>query len=209
MASSFAAQIPAILDIVRQIHPKTVLDIGKGFGKYGFLIHEYIGIDNNRKLDPSLSMKAQSDVRIDAVEVDPDLMLPHLNFFYDRIFEGDVLKIYPTMPSYELILMIDIIEHIDKEEALIMLRDFISKKSMILVATPEKFFEQHLYESQFENHVSHWTVKDFNKLGCLSYQKVQAGMIYLLSPQKVNYSGFGSELGKKLKRIGWAIRHEL
>jgi hypothetical protein len=209
MASSFASQIPIIIDIIRQIHPKTILDIGKGFGKYGFLIHEYVGIDNTRKLNPSISMKDHSDIRIDAVEVDPDLMLPHLNLFYNKIFEGDVLKIYQDLPSYDLVMMIDIIEHINKAEALRMLEYFLSKKSMVLIATPEKFFEQHLYESEFENHVSHWTVKDFSKLGYLNYQKVQAGMIYLVSANKVDYSGFGSGLIKKLKRIGWAIRHEL
>jgi hypothetical protein len=48
MASSFSAQIPAIVHLLKSLASKSVFDIGKGFGKYGFLIHEYLGIDNTK-----------------------------------------------------------------------------------------------------------------------------------------------------------------
>ena len=78
MGSSFIDQTPAIIHLLQKLQPKSVLDIGKGFGKYGFLLHEYLGIDNTKKIDPAKSIKEQSGIVVDAVEIDPDLMLPHL-----------------------------------------------------------------------------------------------------------------------------------
>jgi SAM-dependent methyltransferase len=209
MASSFASQIPAITHLVGSLKPKTVLDIGKGFGKYGFLIHEYAGIDNQTKLDPSKTMAEQSQVRVEAVEVDADLMLPHLSQLYARVHFGDVLKLYPELPKYDLILMIDIIEHINKEQTLPMLRHFLEQGSNVIVSTPVDFFEQHLYESVFENHVSHWTIKDFRPLGFTDVQYFDSGAVYLLSPGKLDIRGFGSGLLKKIRRIGRLLKNEL
>src|ERR1700737_558891 len=104
MASSFPGQIPAIIHLITSLHPKKVLDIGKGFGKYGFLIHEYLGIDNRSKLDPGRTMAEQSHVQVDAVEVDADLMLPHLTHYYRKIYFGDVLELYPELPKYDLVI---------------------------------------------------------------------------------------------------------
>jgi hypothetical protein len=209
MASSFVNQIPTIVHLIQKINPKTVLDIGKGFGKYGFLIHEYVGIDNTVKLNPMLPMKDQSRVAVDAVEVDNDLMLPHLHFFYNKVIEGDVLQLYKSFNRYDLILMIDIIEHIEKEKALAMLQFFVSQGSSIIVATPKDFFQQELYESEYEHHVSHWTKDDFKKLGYLDYQRLEAGMVYYISPNPISVRGFGSGLIKKIRRIGRAIITEL
>ena len=77
MASSFVEQIPQIIHLITKLNPSKILDVGKGFGKYGFLIHEYVGINNTRKTVSSKSLKEMSEIHIDAVEVDPDLMQPH------------------------------------------------------------------------------------------------------------------------------------
>ena len=142
MASSFSIQIPAIVYLLQQLKPASVLDIGKGFGKYGFLIHEYVGIDNTKKINPGLSMSMQSSVKVDAVEADEDLMLPHLDQIYSKVYFGDVFKIYKELPRYEVILMVDVIEHLDKENSLSMLKYFLSKNSTVLISTPLLFFEQ-------------------------------------------------------------------
>ena len=209
MASSFINQVPAIIQLVQKIKPGRILDVGKGFGKYGFLIHEYVGIDNARKIDAAKSLRKQSRLVIDAVEVDPDLMLPHLEEIYTSIYFGDILEIYKELPSYDLILMIDIIEHINKEAALHLLKHFLQSGSKVVIATPIDFFKQELYESEFENHVSHWSSKDFKNLGFLSEQYFDAGAVYLLSNEKIDIRGFGNTLIKKLRRVARALKNEL
>jgi SAM-dependent methyltransferase len=209
MASSFSAQIPAIVHLLQKLSPKSVLDIGKGFGKYGFLIHEYLGIDNQKRLNPSLSMAQQIRVKIDASEVDKDLMLPHLFQFYNEVFFGDIFSVYKNVGNYDLILMIDVIEHLDKEKSIELLQYFLGKNSQIIVATPIDFFNQDLYESEFEHHVSHWTLNDFKKLGFTDCQYFDGGAVYLLAKQKIDLRGFGNSTIKKLRRIARAIKNEL
>jgi len=209
MASSFSNQIPAIIHLVQKLTPKSVLDIGKGFGKYGFLIHEYVGINNQQRIDPKLSMGEQSQIKIDAVEVDADLLLPHLHQFYRTVFVGDVFKLEEKFANYDLILMIDVIEHLDKEQAIELLKKFLLKKATILIATPLQFFQQDLYESEFEHHISHWKLDDFKKLGNVEYQYFDAGAVYLLSNKKTDIRGFGNSFIKKLRRIARSIKNEI
>jgi hypothetical protein len=62
MASSFADQIPTIVYVLEKLNAKTVLDVGKGFGKHGFLLHEYVGIDHRKKPDPHRTLAQQSRI---------------------------------------------------------------------------------------------------------------------------------------------------
>ncbi|MGN6343326.1 MAG: hypothetical protein ACTHML_20270 [Ginsengibacter sp.] len=209
MASSFSTQIPAIVHLLKTLAPKSVLDIGKGFGKYGFLIHEYLGIDNTKRLNSLLSMSQQSRVKIDAVEVDEDLMLPHLSQFYNKVFFADIFSIYKSLNHYDLILMVDVIEHLEKEKAIGLLKYFVSKDSKIIVATPVDFFNQDLYESEFEHHISHWTFNDFKKIGFTDCQYFDGGAVYFLSKEKIDIRGFGNSIIKKLRRIARSVKNEL
>lgn len=208
MASSFINQIPTIIHLIQKLNPSTVLDIGKGFGKYGFLAHEYVGINNTKKIDPAKYLKNQSKLTIEAVEVDPDLMLPHLHQLYNKVYFGDILEIYKGLSSYDMVLMIDIIEHLDKEGALLLLKRLLQNGSNIIIATPIKYFEQELYESEYEHHISHWNEKDFKLLGFLDVQYFDAGAVYLLSNKKQEIRGFGNSFIKKIRRIARAVKTE-
>lgn len=105
--------------------------------------------------------------------------------------------------------MIDVIEHLDKDAAIKMLKFFASKNIKMIIATPQKFFEQHLYNSQYEEHISYWTVNDFRKICNVDFQKIDGGIIYFLSNEKINVRGFGNSIIKRLRRIGRAILNEL
>lgn len=127
MASSFSSQIPGIIYLITKLNPSSVLDVGKGFRKYAFLIHEYIGIDNKKKIDNTLTLKQLSSMKVDAVEIDKDLMLPYLEDLYEHIYFGDIKTIYAGLPKYDLVLMIDTIEHIEKVDAINILKYFLKK----------------------------------------------------------------------------------
>ena len=200
MASSFSSQIPVIINLIRKLNPQKVLDIGKGFGKYGLLIHEYLGIPTNKKTNPMLTLQQQSKIVIDAVEVEEDLMLSYLNQIYREIFLGDIFDLYKGLYNYDLILMLDVIEHLDKEKTKKMLKYFLEKGCTIIIATPREFFEQHLYESKYEEHISHWTAKDFQDIGEVDFQNASGGIVYLLSSQEIDVMGFGHSLKKRFKR---------
>src|SRR4051812_14135317 len=131
MATSFADQIPTILYAVQMLKPRRVLDIGKGFGKYGFLIHEYCGIDVTKKPSPDQMMKTQSLVKIDCVDVNPDYSFPHLEHFYDKMLLRDVSSEFEDLGDYDLVLMVDVIEHLEKDAAHRLLDFFLGKGAKI------------------------------------------------------------------------------
>jgi len=210
MASSFFDQIPTILNIMVQTRPKRLLDIGKGFGKYGFLAHEYIGIADTSKINPEKKMQEQSSIEIDAIEIDSDLLLPHLKDFYRNIFHKNVFDIYKNLNDYDLVLMIDVIEHLEKEESKKLIDHFLSTGADIIIATPLLFFEQHLYQSVYEEHISHWDLSDFKTYNrYLIHQKLGSSRIYFLSKKHKSLTGFGSSFMNRLKRIGRAVLNEL
>ena len=44
MPTSVPYCVPVIASIARQLRPKSVLDVGVGFGKYGYLFREYLDV---------------------------------------------------------------------------------------------------------------------------------------------------------------------
>jgi hypothetical protein len=203
MASSYPNQIPVIIHVIQQLKPKTILDIGKGFGKYGFLIHEFAGVDNRQRPDPQRTLAQQSGIAIDAVDINPDYSWPHISHLYREVKIGDVGSLYQSLPHYDLILMTDVIEHLDKTVALEMVKFFVGRGSTMLISTPVDYFQQDLYESEAEHHISHWTKKDFEMPGMfVDRQNVYPGRIFLVSAKPLNIRGFGHGLLKSIRRMG-------
>lgn len=210
MASSFSAQIPVIINVIQQLRPATVLDVGKGFGKYGFLIHEYVGIDSSRRPDPSKTLSEQSAIAIDAVECNPDYMWPHIRQLYRQTYIGRIEELHSTLPRYDLVLMCDVIEHLDKAAGLKVVQHFIVSGSAVLISSPTDYFNQELFGSADEHHLSHWTAADFRlPTGYCEYQTADAGRVYLVSPHPLDVRGFGNGLLKRARRIARVLRDEL
>lgn len=208
MGTSYVNQIPVIVHVVQQLRPRRILDVGKGFGKYGMLLHEYVGLDPAARIDPARKLREQSRISIDAVEVDPDLMLPHLDHAYDRIHRGAIEELYRDLPRYDLVLMADVIEHVDKPAGVEVLRHFVASGAVVVVSTPIAFFRQSLHQSRHEEHVSHWTERDFRALGRVSTQYVGPGAVYVLTRQECRVPGFGRGVTTRLRRLLRLLRDD-
>lgn len=146
MPTSNFRSIPAICSEFERRQPiDSVLDIGIGNGKYGFLAREYIN-------DPPVEI-------VDGVEVYPGYIRKTHKGIYNHIYAMDITKdFHKIKPTYDLILMIDVIEHMSKEDGHKIL-DYFYGVPMI-VSTPKVFFTQQ-HKNPFEEHVSHWTKEDF------------------------------------------------
>src|SRR5437588_4552789 len=105
--------------------------------------------------------------------------------------------------------MTDVIEHLEKLPALEMLKYFVQHDSLVLISTPLDYFEQYLYESEAEHHVSHWTKSDFELPGMyVDRQNVYPGKIFLLSKKPISIRGFGHGLVKSIRRLGRSMLTE-
>lgn len=146
MPSSNLDTIPAIISIVRQLKPTSVLDVGAGYGKYGFLIREYLD-----------QFSGQLDLH--AVEANSELPIRQLRAIYSDIFFADWLLFTPYR-RYDLVLMIDVIEHWSREDGFKALDKALEAGKKVLVSTPRNPAPQH---GQWEEHKSKWSERDFKQ----------------------------------------------
>lgn len=209
MASSYADQIPTIVHLLQALAPRTMLDVGKGFGKYGFLTHEYAGIAMHSRPDPSKTLRDQSAVSIDAVEVQPNYMWPHLAQLYRDIRVGDIVDLYADLNGYDVVLMADVIEHIPKPDGTAIVEHFVADGSAVIISTPKTFFTQSFYDSPYESHVSYWRPADFRFAPYLAWQTVCDGRIYLVSKTPRPVRGFGNDPLTRARRIARTLSAEL
>ena len=121
MPSSRPNTIPTVIHLVRQLNPKSILDVGVGFGKWGHLFREYTDI-NQAESDPGRYRRRNWRVRIDGIEGHAAYVTPMHRFLYNDIHIGDACALMKTVPRYDLIFMGDIIEHLDKSAGFRLLR---------------------------------------------------------------------------------------
>lgn len=164
MPSSRPNTIPAVIQVLRQLRPQSILDVGVGFGKWGHLFREYTDI-NAAENDPARYDKAHWRVRIDGIEGHAAYLTDMHRFLYDEIHVGDALALLPTLPVYDLVFLGDIIEHLGKQDGRELLACAVAKAGKaVLVSTPK--FETHqadLCGNELERHRSLWSAGDFKK----------------------------------------------
>lgn len=156
MPTSNLAVCPAVLALIAETQrgldrPVAILDVGAGFGKYGLLIREYV----NGLAGGAVSL-------LDAIEAEPRYLerFPWLERIYGNVIEADVTVLTrEELAVYDIVVMADVIEHLDKDVALELLARI---DGYVVISTPRDYFQnpEHL-EYPFESHRSHWTVEDF------------------------------------------------
>lgn len=145
MPSSFVDSVPGVMHLAISVDPQVVVDVGPGYGKYGLMCREYL---------PNLQV-------LQAVEVEEG-RLPTQDAIYDHIVTKSVLHVAPPYwGNVELVLLIDVIEHMSKEQGKRLLRTWMDAGCSVIVSTPKIFEEQHDDHNPYEEHVSLWTWEDF------------------------------------------------
>lgn len=151
MPSSAPSILGWAFEHVERLRPKRVLDIGIGFGKWGFLTKEYA-----EKRQPS----DKSNCHLVGVEAFPEYVTPLTRMIYDKIIIGDIRKV--ALEDFDLIIMGDVIEHFEKSDGEKLLDELRKHCKYLLISTPVVFANQEAeYGNQFEIHRSHWNAQDF------------------------------------------------
>ena len=162
MPSSRVQTIPTVIHIVQQLQPRSILDVGVGFGKWGHLFREYTDI-NAAEHDPGRYDRAGWQVRIDGIEGHAPYLTVMHHFLYNELHVGDALQLLPSLGPYDLIFMGDIIEHVAKATGRHLLAAALDRARIaVLITTPK--FETGQGDScgnPLERHRSLWSARDF------------------------------------------------
>lgn len=158
MPSSHPFQLNEIMELIMLTDPESLLDIGVGFGKYGFLSREYLELWNSG--NDYLHWTRQ----IDGIEAFEKYLTPVHHQVYNTIFIGDALSVLPGITHrYDLILMIDVLEHFSFEDGKKVLEQCCRCGRNILVSVPAMMSEQgEVYGNPYETHKYQWRKCDFS-----------------------------------------------
>jgi ubiquinone/menaquinone biosynthesis C-methylase UbiE len=183
--------------IIPKIEGSSILDIGAGYGKWGFLSKKYYWqISGNYETQP--------------VVAGIDIFLPHLKSLkrmdsYDFLVNSDAANIPFKDHSFDTIIAAEIIEHMKKEDGFRFVSEIkrVAKKRVI-VTTPnfKSIRPGHIGIdgfNKFEGHLSFWSVSELQRLGFKCYG---VGLKFSIHP--LIYTTFHS-LTYKLPRLSQYI----
>jgi len=170
MPSSRPDHIPLVIGIVRQLRPRSILELGVGFGKWGHLFREYTDIVA-AEADPPRYRRENWRVRIDGIEGHGSYITPAHEYLYDRIMVGDMREVIHRVGRYDLVFLGDSLEHVTKHDGRELLQACLDHADLaVLVTTPARATgQQAACGNPLEVHRSLWQAADFAGLGrCLT-----------------------------------------
>lgn len=162
MPSSRPNTIPTVIHLVRQLKPRSILDVGVGFGKWGHLFREYTDI-LEAEHDPRRYRRANWQVRIDGIEGFAAYVTNMHRYLYNDVYIGNARDLIKNLPRYDLIFAGDVLEHFDKAAGFEFLRDALKLANRAVIITTPKFEtgQEDLCDNELERHRSLWSEKDF------------------------------------------------
>lgn len=167
MPSSQFGYIRKVLGKVAELPHQSILDIGPGFGKYGVLCREYFD------LIPTWTEKKLSgfdrknwQVRIDCIEAFEPYITPLHKYIYDNIYLGKAEDVLLGLDNYDLILMVGVLEHLEKAEGLRLLKECSTKAGAIVLVTPDGSSRQKpVWDNPYEEHKATWQMAELAEAG--------------------------------------------
>uniref|UniRef100_A0A6M3KYT1 Putative methyltransferase n=1 Tax=viral metagenome TaxID=1070528 RepID=A0A6M3KYT1_9ZZZZ len=152
------------------------LDIGCGAGIYGDIIREVFN----------------QEAHIDAVEAWSQYIVRHdLKKKYDRIIMEDIVKVWHQMEDYDVIVMGDVIEHLTKHDAIMVICGLKAKCRFLWGSLPIEVGrpwstgyrqgKEEWVENKYNQHLHDWTGNElkeiFNPMWIVPY--VQTGVFLI------------------------------
>jgi len=143
------------VSILHALAPKSVLEIGCGFGKYGALMREYLDVWHGR------IQRADWKTRLEAIEGFPGYRNPLWDSF-DCVHTGDARAVLATLGHFDAILIADVIEHLEHGDARSLTAEALDHSDVLIISTPRDFYpQQESSNNALEIHRCLFTAKDF------------------------------------------------
>ena len=138
-----------------------VLDLGMGYGNFGSLLKSNVNVE----------------AIIDGVEIWEMYKTEKWNKFYDHIYIEEIYKhLQNSQKKYDFVLLIDVLEHFDKnkgKEILDLIIKLINKA--LIISTPTTEYPQgNLHGNPYEEHKCVWSDKEIKEYG---FEKIDESIV--------------------------------
>jgi hypothetical protein len=150
-----------VVQALRELRPQSILDVGTGFGMYGFLARDYLDVYEGRPY------KEVWKVRIEGIEAWPKYVSPVHDHIYDAIHVGNALKVLDSLGSYEMVTAGDVIEHLKKNDSEALIEKMISHaRQWVLISVPlGEGWPQEDSRNPFQSHQCVWRADELKSRG--------------------------------------------
>jgi SAM-dependent methyltransferase len=162
MGTSNWQHISYCCDILFALAPRSILDVGIGYGRWGILAREMCDVWRQRVFPE------QWQVEIIGVEAFERLVQPYHAVFYNEVLLGDGLAALDGMDrTFDLVILGDVLEHFDRQQAQELLTLARQKAFYTLLCVPlgADWQQKDSYGNPYERHRSRWQHDDFANLG--------------------------------------------
>jgi hypothetical protein len=159
MPTSPFGHINSLVGYLLRINPSSLLDIGLGNGKIGFIARDALDVMLGERYK-----KEEWKVRIDGIEIFPDYIQDHQKAIYDEIYIGNAFEVIDTLGRYDVIVLGDVLEHFDKRQAFQFLDKCVEhSNSNIIICIPlgKEWNQPEIYGNPQEKHLSVWNYEEF------------------------------------------------
>jgi SAM-dependent methyltransferase len=159
MPTSPYAHLYPLVEFLSATTPLSVLDIGVGNGKLGFIARDLLDVMYGGR-----HRKEDWQVKIDGIEIFADYIQDHQKAIYDDIYIGNAFDLIDTLGSYDVIILGDVLEHFEKHQAQQLLDKCITHcKTHVIVCIPlgENWTQPQIYGNPHERHLSFWHFEEF------------------------------------------------
>jgi hypothetical protein len=164
MPTSPFSHIVSMIRFLTRMLPSSILDIGVGNGKLGFIARDLLDVMLGERF-----RKEDWEVRIDGIEISPRYIQDHQKSVYDNIYIGDAFDVIDTLGRYDMVILGDVLEHFEKKRALKFLDKCVehSNKSLaIFIPLGKKWIQSDIYGNPYEKHLSFWEREEFIPFIC-------------------------------------------
>ena len=164
-----------IMGEIQRISPKSVLDLGVGFGKWGVLCREILDARFGR------CRQDQWEARIYGVEAHAGYRNPSWDV-YDHVCVGEFAWSFePIMQGcYDLVLMIDSLEHIEPTRGRNLLAELVNGNDNVIVSVPNGPMEQgETFGNPHEAHL--WTFNGTEEFEAYNFKLIHQSVCTVVS----------------------------
>ena len=198
MGTSNWQNISYNIELLRKLDPKSILDVGVGFGRWGILFREFLEIWDNGRYN------GKWQVVIDGVEIFHGYIKDYHKYFYNEIYLQNALEFLETTnKAYDLINFGDVIEYFTKEEGVKLIELALKKGKNVLINIPigSYWAQEGTDENPYEEHKSVWHNNDFtgyryNIIKTFYDLSEREFSVVLLSAEKIRFT---KKYGKHFK----------
>jgi hypothetical protein len=180
-----------------------ILDVGAGFGRWGFLLRCHLGFGK------SLTAQRPQRLRVDAIEAFEGNASPIYECVYDQTYLGDASEILSGLGQYDVIICSHVIEHFEKAQGIKFLDEMVKHANKaVIVGLPFGECPQEEYDGNiFEVHRSTWVPGDFDKYHGFIKRYGQNGLVII--PRNEEARWHTRMMASPLRRLAFKVLRKL